>query len=255
MATAPGDPSAARTRRQPGMVSAPRDSRAARAAWPTVGLAGVVATVVAVASLGDTPDPHDPAPSIAAFFARHRDTVLGVSPFGWIGAALLLAFLLSVAGRLPRRGPARPAARLAAYTFVAYLGGLWLAWTTLAYAADGTPRSAEPSRLLFIATITASPVAGGAVAALMLTVAVGATSGPLGRRWYRALTAAGGLLAAVAVVGHAEAGFLYPDVQQQSALNVAVLWVLLTAGTLAVPIRRASATATPGRAGRARRGR
>ena len=246
MASAPSAPSAARTRRPASKVSAPRDSRAARAAWPTVGLAGALATIVSVASLGDTPDPHDPAPTIAAFFVRHRDTVLGASPLGWVGAALLLAFLLAVARQLPRRGPVRPAAQLAAYTFVGYLGGLWLAWTTLAYAADGTTSAAEPSRLLFIATITASPIAGSAVAALMLTVAAGATAGPLARRWYRAVTAAGGLLAAVAVVGHADAGFLYPDVQQQSVLNVAVVWVLLTAGTLAVPTRHASAT-SPGR--------
>jgi hypothetical protein len=225
-------------------------SRAASFALPATGVVGAVATVLGFASLGDTPDPHDPDTRIAAFFADNRDTVLGASPLGWTGDALLLAFLLGVVRELPRRSPAVALARFAAYTFVAYLAGLWLAWTTLAYAADGTSAGAQPSRLLFIATITASPVAGGAVAALLLTVAVTATDGLLGGRGYRLVTGAGGLLAGAAVFGHAEAGFFYPDVQQQYVANVAVLWVLLTAGVLAASRNASRATWSPSRSGR-----
>jgi hypothetical protein len=53
-------------------------------------------------------------------------------------------------------------------------------------------------------------------------------------RWWAALSAAGALVASVGMVGFAESGYLYPDVQQQWSAQVLVLWLLVTVGTATV---------------------
>lgn len=62
-------------------------------------------------------------------------------------------------------------------------------------------------------------------------VALASRTGPWVPSWYRFLTGVGGLVAGLAVLGHAESGFFYADVQQQWVLNVLVLWVLVTGVT------------------------
>jgi hypothetical protein len=205
--------------------------------WLAAGVAGVVLLGVACSAAGDTPDPHDSAASMAAYFAAHRADILGAGPAGWVGTGLVLAFGLHVVSRGVRDRTARSVGVLATAGLAAYLSGLLLALSTLAWSAGpgsgppADPAAAEAVRLLFVITICASPVAGGARALLLGVVALASRTGPWVSTWYRLLTGAGGLVAGLAVLGHAESGFFYADVQQQWVLNVLVLWVLVTGVT------------------------
>jgi hypothetical protein len=205
--------------------------------WLAAGVAGVALLGAAFSAAGDTPDPHDPAGEMAAYFAAHRADVLAAGPAGWVGTGLVLVFALHVVSRGIGGGAARSVGVLATAGVGLYLGGLLLALSTLAWASGSAaggpadPAAAEAVRLLFVTTICASPVAGGSLALLLGVVALAGRTGPWATTWYRLLSGAGGLVAGLAVLGHAEAGFFYADVQQQWVLNILVLWVVVTGVT------------------------
>jgi hypothetical protein len=221
--------------------SAPR--RPSRYALPMVGLGAVLLTAIAVSGVGDAPDPHDPAAAVPAHFRAVRHAVLVAAPVGYLGAALLVAFVLGLARRIGRGGQdsSAVAAAVGGVLVGLYLVALHAAYTTLAYQPAAA--SAEASKLLFVATILAVPVLGLAVAVLLGAVGYGAWRSGLLPRWWAVFSAVGAVVAAVSVVSLGDSGFFSPDVQQQSVSDVLFLWVVLTVITLGIVERRAGRAA------------
>ena len=187
-------------------------------------------TLAAVAAAGDTPDPHDSAASMGAYFARHRTDFLNAAPAGYVGAAAIAGFVLVLAAELRAvdQHMAAVVTVISGLAAAAYLVFLQVAYTSIAFnvGAAGTAAAA-----LFLPTILAVPAWGAAVGSMLLTVAYAAWKTRLFPRWYSCVSLLGGLLSLLALAGHANSGYLYPDVQQQYVVNVLLLWLLVTAIT------------------------
>jgi hypothetical protein len=196
---------------------------------------GIVGTLLlqgAMSAVGDTPDPHDGAASMAAYFSAHRADVLRAAPFGYLGAVLLLSFALALAERLTDAGQrgAATAVRAGGVGLVGYLVGLEVVVTSLAYQVAGS--SAEGTKALFTLTILASPLFGLAAAALLGGAAVGGVRSGLLPRWWGVVSGLGALTAATAVAAFGDGGLLYPDGQQQTVFAVLGVWTLVTCSVL-----------------------
>jgi hypothetical protein len=216
-------------------------SRLGAAGLPALGLVGGLLSSLGLSGIGDAPDPHDSAPSMAAHFLLHRDDILMAAPLGYLGAAALTAFAVGV-GRRVHRGGARTTGVVLAAAGVAascYLAFLHVVYTSLAYQVAGS--SPEATKALFVPTIMATPAFALATSALLGSAAYGAYRTGALPRWLSATSAVGAVVAAVGVFGYAETGYLYPDVQQQWVGNALLLWAYLTGGTLVVRALRGRA--------------
>jgi glucan phosphoethanolaminetransferase (alkaline phosphatase superfamily) len=200
---------------------------------PATGIVAVPLTMTGLSGVGDAPDPHDPPASMAAHFLDARESVLAAAPFGYVGAALLLAFVLGLAARLRRGGEDRSATVVSTAGLLAagYLATLQIVYTSLSYQVAAA--SPEATKALFVPTILAVPALGLVVAALLAAAARGGARTGLLPRWWSAVSAAAAAVAAVAVVSYADSDYFYPDVQQQWVGNILLLWTVGTAVVLA----------------------
>jgi hypothetical protein len=67
------------------------------------GVAGIVGFVLALAgfsALGDAPDPHDPAGSVAAYFVKHRDSMFASTALVAFAGVAIVIFLAVLSTRL-----------------------------------------------------------------------------------------------------------------------------------------------------------
>ncbi|MGD9796806.1 MAG: hypothetical protein AB7H43_04110 [Acidimicrobiia bacterium] len=181
--------------------------------WPAFGIATFVLTPLALAGVGDAPDPHLGDAEITAWFTLHRDAVLASAPFGYLTALAIGLFSFGLAAELS----VRPAAAVRAGGSIAagYFAFLQVAYTTLAYGGDAGG--------LFVATILTVPVFAIGVALLL----GGAAGGGIRPRWLSRLAAAGAVAVTPAVLSFADSGWLSPDVEQQVVANGLLLWLLL----------------------------
>jgi hypothetical protein len=201
-------------------------------------------TSVGLSGIMDAPDPHDPAPSMAAHFLEYRDEILMTAPVGYLAAATVTAFALGLGRRIYRRGERTAGIVVGASGAAAglYFVLLHLVYTTLAYQVAAS--SADATKALFVPTIMATPALALATTALLGAAVYGAHRTDMLPRWWRVATAMGAAVALVGVFGFAESGYLYPDVQQQWVGNVLLVWLFVTAVTLLVTgLRQRSRTA------------
>jgi hypothetical protein len=211
-------------------------SPARRLLLPGATIGAAVVTVLALSAAGDTPDPHDPPASMSAYFVAHRGDIIAAAPLAYVGVLLLLAATFGWARRLHRYGdPTSGVVVAATGTAVAgYLVALQVVFTSLAYQVAASDPAGHTTKALFVPTILAVPAFAAATAALLGAAAVGAVRTGLFPRWWAVLSGVGAAVASVGVVGFAESGYLYPDVQQQWAAQVLTLWLLVTGVTAGV---------------------
>ena len=205
-----------------------------RKARPLIGIAGFLLTVAGLAGVGDAPHPLQSGASMAAHFQQVDTAVLTSAPLGQLGAVALAAFMLALARRLHRSGATIAGTAVAAGGLVAasYLLVLHAVYASLAYAVAAS--SAEATKALFVATILAVPAFGIGVAVALGGAAYGAATSHLLPAWWSATSGIGAVVAAFAVVSYADSGFFSPDVQQQVVGNVLLLWLIVTAATIAM---------------------
>jgi len=216
-------------------------SRLASAAVPALGIAGFLLTGMGLSGVGDAPDPHDPASSMAAHFLAFRDDILAAAAPGYLGAAAVTAFAVAIGRRFARHGE-RTAGAIVAGAGAAvglYFVACQVIYTTLAYQVAAS--SAEATKALFVPTIMAVPALALAASTMLAAVAYGSYRARILPRWLSGVSAVGAAVAAVGVFGYAETGYLYPDVQQQWVGQTVMLWVLVTAVTLLVTGQRRAA--------------
>jgi len=208
------------------------DPRPHRTTLPLIGIAGFLLTAAGLAGVGDAPHPKQSGTSIAAHFQQVSTAVLVSAPLGQLGAVAVAGFVLALARRLQRDG-VRAAGVIAAGGLIAssYLLLLHVVYTSLSYEVASS--SAETTKAFFVGTILAVPVFGLGVAAVLGGAAYGAATSRLLPAWWAVVSGTGACLAALAVVAYADSGFFSPDVQQQVVANVLLLWLLVTAATLA----------------------
>src|SRR5829696_4477002 len=142
------------------MGVATRPRRARRLLLPALGAVAVALTSAGLAGVGDAPDPHDPPTAMAAHFVEARDAVLTSAPFGYVGAALFVAFALGLAARLRSGGEDRSATvvSVAGVLVGGYFAALQVVYTALSYKVAAV--SAEGTTALFVPTILAQPAIG-----------------------------------------------------------------------------------------------
>jgi hypothetical protein len=228
-------------------TSRSKPKRRADLLLPAVGVLAVTLSAVALSGVGDAPDPHDPASAVTVHFVAVHDDVLVAAPIGYLGATLMVGFLLGLRHRFVR-GIFSPAASVIASSAAVvglYFAALHVVYTTLAYQIAAS--SPEAAKAVFVLTILAVPVLGVVVAVLVATLAWLAWRTGSMPRWWCFLSAAGAALSAFAAVSYEDSGFFSPDVQQQVVGNVLFVWILLAAGTLAVRPRRGEGPARPPR--------
>jgi hypothetical protein len=211
-----------------------RPAHRRRAVVGAVGLAGGLLSSAGLAGIMDAPDPHDPAAGMAAHFLDYRDEILAAAPVGYLGAAALAAFAVGLGRRVYRRGERTAGVVLAGSGGAVglYFVFLHVVYTTLAYQVAAS--SPDATKALFVSTIMATPAFALAVTGLLASAAYGGYRTGVLPRWLSAAAALGAAVAAVGVFGHAETGYLYPDVQQQWVGNALLLWVDVAAVTLIV---------------------
>jgi len=203
-----------------------------RMTLPLIGIAAFLLTAAGLAGVGDAPHPKQPGASIAAHFQQVSTAVLVSAPLGQLGAVAVAGFVLALARRLHRAD--RSAVWLmAAGGLIAssYLLLLHVVYTSLANEVASS--SAETTKAFFVGTVMAVPVFGLGVAVVLGGAAFAAARSHLLPAWWAATSGTGAILAAPAVISYADSGFFSPDVQQQVVTNVLLLWLLVTAATLA----------------------
>ena len=220
-----------------GAGGAPRRSTA-RYLVPALGVVATVFTAIGLSGLGDAPAPHEPAAAMAAHFQEVDDAILAAAPFGTLGAVALVALALALARRLHRGDETVAATMVAMGSFVAagYFLFIHVVYTSLADSVAVS--SADATKALFVSTILAVPVLGLGVATLLGGAAYGAWRTGLLPRWWSVFSAAGAVLAAVAIFSYADSDFFSPDVQQQTAGTAVILWGIVTGTALAIRERR-----------------
>ena len=214
--------------------------RRTRHVLPVLGLLALVLNFIGLGGIGDAPAPHDEPASMAAHFELVRDGILITAPFGMLGAAVTVAFMMGFARRLHARGESMSAAALVIGGLLAacYLLAIQVVFTSLADGAAAT--SPEATKALFVPTILAAPVFGLGTSVALGGAAFGATRALLLPRWWSAASVAAAAVAAIAVFSYADSNFFSPDVQQQTVFAALQLWLLVTAVTLLVRGRRES---------------
>lgn len=111
-----------------------------------------------------------------------------------------------------------------------YLLTLHLVYASLAYQV--AERSPDATHALFVPTILSVPAVGALGAVLLGAAGWTAYRARSMPPWWITTTAAGAVLASVAIVSYQDADFFSPDVQQQAVMNTVLVWVLLTATAL-----------------------
>jgi hypothetical protein len=191
------------------------------------GVAGVVLVIAGISAVGDTPDPHDSASSIAAYFVRNQSAIFASSTLVTVGALAIVVFLAAVRERL--RDVDAPV--LATLTFAAGAGVVALlvlnemVYVTLAYTRGGTDPATAKS--LFTFTIISSTVQAPLCAALFGAVSIGALRHAILPRWFAWTGIVGAVALLPAAVSYGDTGFFYPDVQQQVVGQLFLLWLLI----------------------------
>jgi hypothetical protein len=185
------------------------------------GIAGVVLTLSGLSALGDTPDPHDPADSLAAYFVKHRDAMFTSMTLVTVAGVAIIIFLAVLRTRL-----ADDVARAIAFTAgVGIVALLFL--NELIYSALGFSIGRDDpanAKSLFALTILSSVLLSALVALLLGTV--GARRGAL-PRWFAYVSFAGAVLVLPGLASFGDTGFLYADVQQQVVAQVFLVWLLV----------------------------
>ena len=205
---------------------------------PVLGLTALLFNFVGLAGIGDAPAPHDEPASMAAHFELVRDGILVTAPFGMLGAAATVAFMVGLGRRLHARGESESAAAIVTGGLLAacYLLAIQVVFTSL---ADGAAASSpEATKALFVPTILAAPVFGLGTSVALGAAAFGANRARLQPRWWSVTSAVGAIVAAIAVFSYADSNFFSPDFQQQTVFAARQLWLLVTAITMLVRGRR-----------------
>jgi hypothetical protein len=205
------------------------------------GIAGFVLTLVGLSALGDTPDPHERAAPLAAYFVDHRTGMFTSTAFVAFAGVAIIVFLGVLCARMGDRA-SRFVAFGAGLGVVAVLELNGLVYATLGYSVGHDDPATAKS--LFALTIVATVLIGPLVALLLGTVALRHRVLP---RWFAIVSAIGAVLVLPATVSFRDTGFLYPDVQQQVVVQVFLLWLLVAAivvWTARDPSRRVGGSAT-----------
>lgn len=198
---------------------------------PLIGIAGCLLTAGGLAGVGDAPHPKQSGTSMATHFQQVSTDVLASAPLNQLGAVAVAGFVLGLARRLRRAGAVAVGLTAAGGLIGAGYLLLHVVYTSLSYEVASS--SAETTNALVVGTILAVPVFGLGVAAALGGAAYAAATSRLLPGWWAVISATGALLTALAVVSYADSGFFSPDVQQQVVTNVLLLWLLVTAATLA----------------------
>jgi len=207
---------------------------------PVLGLTALLLNFVGLGGIGDAPAPHDEPASMAAHFEVVRDGILITAPFGMLGAAATVAFMVGFARRLHARGESVSAAAHVTGGLLAacYLLAIQVVYTSL---ADGAAASSpEATKALFVPTILAAPVFGLGTSVALGGAAFGANRVRLLPHWWSVTSLAAAAVAGIAVFSYADSNFFSPDVQQQTVFAALQLWLLMTAIALLVRGRRES---------------
>ena len=205
---------------------------------PVIGLVALLLNFIGLGGIGDAPAPHDEPSSMAAHFELVRDGIFITAPFGILGAAATVAFMLALARRLHARGESMSAAALVTGGLLAacYLIAIQVVYTSL---ADGAAASSpEATKALFVPTILAAPVFGLGTSVALGGAAFGATRARLQPRWWSVMSVVAAIVAAIAIFSYADSNFFSPDVQQQTAFGALQLWLLVTSITMLLRGRR-----------------
>jgi hypothetical protein len=208
------------------------EPRRQRMGLPLIGIAAFLLTAAGLAGAGDAPHPNQSRTSIAAHFQHVGTGVFVSAPLGQLGAVAVAGFVLALARRR-YRAAATVAKLMAGGGLIAsgYLLLLHVVYVTLSYTTESS--SADTTKALFVGTILAVPIFGLGVAVAIGSAAYGAATSRLLPAWWAVISGIGATFAAVAVISYADSGFFSPDVQQQVVANVLLLWLLVTAATLA----------------------
>jgi hypothetical protein len=195
------------------------------------GVAGAVFVLAGISAVGDAPDPHDSASSIAAYFVRNQTAIFTSSTLVTLGGLAIVVFLAGARERL--RDVDAPV--LATVTFAAGTGIVALLvlnemmYVTLAYTRGRTDPATAKS--LFTLTIISSTVQAPLCAALFGAVSIVAFRHAILPRWFAWTGVVGAVALLPAAVSYGDTGFFYPDVQQQVVGQLFLLWLLI-GGTL-----------------------
>jgi hypothetical protein len=195
------------------------------------GVLGAAALLVAFSALGDTPDPHDSSAQTAAYFRGHRtDVATGVAIFG-VAFALLSVFFAALLARLRAQPVAAICAGIAAVSTLLLFVVIEVIYETIAFrVASDTPSSAKP---LFLVTIAAVPLLGTTSAVLFAATGYAWRRCALPGRLWNVVSFVAAVAVLPSIVSFADAGFLYPDTQQQVVVTVLVIWLVGTGVLLA----------------------
>ena len=126
-----------------------------------------------------------------------RDGILITAPFGMLGAAARVAFMVGFARRLHARGESMSAAAQVTGGLLAacYLLAMQVVFTSLGDGAAAT--SPEATKALFVPTILAAPVFGLGTSVALGGAAFGATRIRLLPRWWSVTSVAASVVAAI----------------------------------------------------------
>jgi hypothetical protein len=185
------------------------------------GLSAFVLSLIGFGMLGDTPDPHDAAKPLAAYFVEHRTAMFTSMVLVALAGIAIIIFVSVLCGGLAD-GVALRIAYAAGLGIVAILMFNELIYVALAYSIGRDDPSTAKS--LFALTILSPVLLGPLVALLLGTVAVRRGTFP---RWFAYVSAIGAVLVIPAAVSFGDSGFLSPDVQQQVVAQVFLLWLLV----------------------------
>lgn len=203
-------------------------------ALAAVGGLAAILTIGGLSGVGDAPAPLAEAQLMAEHFQAVRVDVFIGAAVGFVGAALLTGFGLTLALRLALAGERGAALVVGAglTAVVGYLLAIHVVYATLSYAVATT--SADVTKGMFVATILAVPVFGLGVATLLVGAAIGCGRADVMPSWWRTATLGAGALSTIAVFSYAKSGFFSPDVQQQVVTDILVAWLLTTSIVSAV---------------------
>ena len=225
-----------RTRRSLPLRPAERSrARLQEAVLPACGLAGVLLTSLGMSGVGDAPDPHETAATMADHFTRHRQDILAAAPVGLVGAVLLLAFCLGLGTLLrdPLTRRQNAVFGIAGGLLAAYFALLHLDYTSIAYDIAAT--SPAQTKAMFEPTILAPHCWPTATTALIWTGAWAVWQTYRLPRWWSLASLAVGAVSFTGIIGLRRWRYLSPDVQQQVCGNAALGWVAATSSSSSSP--------------------
>jgi hypothetical protein len=203
-----------------------------------------VLLLAGLSSLGDTPDPHDAAVAVAAYFVRNRSATFTSLSLVALGSIAIVVFLAGLRERMRMAdAPVLATVAFAAGSgIIALLVLNELIYATIAYTRGGVDPPA--AKALFTLTIVSTTVQGPLCATLLVAVSIGALRYAILPRWFAWLGLVGTVVVLPAAVSFGDTGFLYPDVQQQVVGQVFLLWLVV--GGVLLMRRRWSEPTAPG---------